>query len=74
MTFEENSAFTLFMIQNLLGGIKNIALFNTGNPRIRASPFKVVLDLESFFCDQALDYILNFTNKSPTWEVKEVIA
>ena len=47
---------------------------STGSPRIRAFPFKVVLDFESFFCDYALDCILNVTLKSPDWYDMEVTA
>ena len=47
---------------------------STGGPRIRDPLFKVALSLESFFCDHASDYILNFMLKSQDWNDKVVMA
>ena len=37
-------------------------------------PYKVVLDLDTLFCDQASEYILKFTLKNLGWNDKEAMG
>ena len=41
-----------------------------GGPRLKAHLIKVVLGLESFFCDQTSECILKFTLKSPAGTIR----
>ena len=47
---------------------------STGDPRLRAPSFKVVIALEFFFCNRGSDFVLGVTLKDQDWNDKEAIA